>query len=175
MFAVSALGAFVWTAKSWSTVRTDYSLLRTDWAISRMKSWRMRLESTDPKRAKDWLVIEAIPPGREHGRQHVDRTIDEGGSNSTRIAGDLEYIRFRDHRYFRGDGMFGHKGSSQWIKLILRDFAPLDGFFDLRLYITNPRTIGYSAESIETSFWKTEWHRVVVIMELSQASNSESC
>ena len=50
-------------------------------------------------------------------------------AKSTRLAGDLEYIRVRDDRYFRGDAMFGHKGASEWIKLIPRETPPLDGFF----------------------------------------------
>ena len=147
--AALILGGSVWTAKNWRDVPADYRLLRTDWAISRAKSWRMRLESTDSKLPKEWMVIEAVPPDREHGWEHIDRTVDE----NIHIAGDLEYIRVRDDRYFRGDAVFGHKGSSQWIKLIPRDFPPLDGFFELRLHMSNPRTIGYSFDSVETSFW----------------------
>src|SRR5882762_10065343 len=155
IFAFAALIAVgsIWTAKNWSDIRADYWLLRTDWAISRAKSWRMLLQSTDPKLPKEWMTIEAVPPDREHGWQHVDRTVEAGDSKSIRIAGELEYIRVGDDRYFRGDAMFGHKGSSQWIKLIPRDFPPLDGFFELRLHMSNPRTIGYSFDSIETSFW----------------------
>jgi hypothetical protein len=94
----------------------------------------------------------AIPPDREHGWQHIDRTIEEEGSKTKHIAGDLEYIRVGDNRYFRGDAMFGHKASTQWIKLIPRDFPPLDGVFEYRLHLSNPRTIGYSFDSIETTF-----------------------
>jgi hypothetical protein len=154
-FGIAALivAGSIWSAKNWSDMRTDYSLLRTDWAISSAKSWRMRLQSTDPKLPKEWMVIEAIPPDREHGWQHVDRSVETGDSRNQRIAGDLEYIRVGDDRYFRGDAMFGHKASSQWIKLIPRDFPPLDGFFEYRLHLSNPRTIGYSFDSVETSFW----------------------
>jgi len=119
----------------------------------------MRLQSTDPKLPKEWMVIEAISPEREHGWQHVDRTVEIGDSQNQRIAGDLEYIRVGDDRYFRGDAMFGHKASSQWIKLIPRDSPPLDGFFEYRLHLSNPRTIGYSFDSIETSFW-SNYHGV---------------
>jgi hypothetical protein len=28
------------------------------------------------------MIIEAIPPGREHGWQHIDRTIEEEGSKT---------------------------------------------------------------------------------------------
>jgi len=52
---------------------------------------------------KDWMVIEAIPPDREHGWQHVDRSLEVGDTKTKRIAGDLEYIRIGDDRYFRGD------------------------------------------------------------------------
>ena len=55
--------------------------------------------------------------------------------------------------------MFGHRASRQWIKLIPRDFPPLDGFFELRLHMSNPRTIGYSFDFIETSFW-SNYHGV---------------
>jgi hypothetical protein len=161
LFGIAALivAGSIWAAKNWSDIRGDYSLLRTDWAISRTKSWRMRLQSTDPKVPREWMVVEAIPPDREHGWQHVDRTIESGDSQNQRIAGDLEYIRVGDDRYFRGDAMFGHKASSQWIKLIPRDFPPLDGFFEYRLHLSNPRTIGYSFDSIETSFW-SNYHGV---------------
>jgi hypothetical protein len=99
----------IWAVKNWSNIRADYSLFRTDWSISRTKSWRMRLQSTDPKLSKEWMVIEAIPPDREHGWQHLDRAVETGDSQNQRIAGDLEYIQVRDDRYFRGDAMFGHK------------------------------------------------------------------
>lgn len=83
----------VLAAKNRSELRMDWWLIRTDWAISRAKSWRMRLESTDPKSPKEWIVIEAVPPDREHGWQHIDRALEEEGSKTKRIAGDLEYIR----------------------------------------------------------------------------------
>jgi hypothetical protein len=150
--AVIAAGS-IWTARKWSDIRADCWLLRTDWAIFRARSWRMRLQSTDPNLPREWMIIEAVPPDREHGWQHVDRTVEAGESKTIRIVGDLEYIRVRDDRYFRGDAMFGHGGSSQWIKLIPRDSPPLDGFFELRLHMSNPHTIGYSFDSIETSFW----------------------
>jgi hypothetical protein len=161
LFGIAALivAGSIWAAKNWSDTRADYWLLRTDWAISRAKSWRMRLQSTDQKSPKEWMVIEAIPPDREHGWQHIDRSIEEEDSKIKRIAGDIEYIRIGDDRYFRGDAMFGHKASSQWIKLIPRDFPPLDGFFEYRLHMSNPRTIGYSFDSIETSFW-SNYHGV---------------
>jgi hypothetical protein len=176
VFGLSALivAGLVWTGKNWSDVRVDYWLLRTDWAISRTKSWRMRLESTDPKFSKEWMVIEAIPPDREHGWQHVDRTVEAGDSEDNRITGDLEYIRVRDDRYFRGDAMFGHRASAQWIKLIPRDFPPLDGFFEFRLHMSNPRTIGYSFDSIETSFW-SNYHGVKMRPEGLRIYSGHSC
>ena len=167
---VVLLTALGWTVKNWKDVKADYLLARADWAISRTKSWRMRLETTNPNAAKERMVIEAIPPDREHGWQHVDRTLE----GSTRIAGDLEYIRIRDDRYFRGDAMFGHQGSSQWIKLIPRDFPPLDGFFELRLHMSNPRTIGYSFDSIETSFW-SNYHGVPMQAEGMKTYSSHPC
>ena len=63
----------------------------------------MRLQPTDAMLPKDWMVIEAIPPDREHGWQHVDRSLEVGDTKTKRIAGDLEYIRIGDDRYFRGD------------------------------------------------------------------------
>lgn len=154
-FGLAALGiaTFVWIVKNWKDFRADCELVRSDWAISRAKSWRMRLQTTDPKLPREWMVIEAIPPDREHGWQHVDRSIEVGDSKATRIAGDVEYIRIGDDRYFRGDAMFNHGEARQWIKLISRDFPPLDGFFELRLHLSNPRTIGYSFDSVETSLW----------------------
>jgi hypothetical protein len=163
-----------WTVENWSEVRADCWLLRTDWAISRTESWRMRLESTDSKHPKEWMVIEAIPPDREHGWQRVDRTVEDGDAKSRRIAGDLEYIRVRDDRYFRGDAMFDHQGSSQWIKLIPRDFPPLDGFFELRLHMSNPRTIGYRFDSIETSFW-SNYHGVRMQPEGLKTYSGHTC
>jgi hypothetical protein len=151
---IFAVAGSAWAARNWTGVQADSWLRRTDRAISNTKSWRMRIESTDPKLPKEWMVIEALPPDREHGWQHVDRSVEEAeGSKTVRIAGDLEYIRIRDDRFFRGDAMWGHKASPDWIKLIPRDFPPLDGFFELRLHMSNPRTIGYSFDSIETSFW----------------------
>jgi len=147
-----ALGS-AWVIKNRSQVRSDYELVRSDWAISDTKSWRMRLQTTDSKLPKVWMVIEAIPPDREHGWQHVDRSAEVGDSKAIRIAGDLEYVRIGDDRYFRGDAMFNHGEARQWIKLIPRDFPPLDGFFELRLHLSNPRTIGYHFDSIETSLW----------------------
>jgi hypothetical protein len=164
----------IWTAKNWSEVRNDYWLLRTDWAISRMRSWRMHLQSTDPKLPQEWMTIEAIPPDREHGWQHVDRTVEAGSSRNIRIAGNLEYVRLRDDRYFRGDAMFNHKGSSQWIKLIPRDTPPLDGFFELRLHMSNPRTIGYSFDSIDTSFW-SNYHGVQMQLEGEKSYSGHPC
>jgi hypothetical protein len=164
----------VWAAKNWANVRTDYWLVRTDWAISRTKSWRMRLGTTDPKLPKEWVVIEAIPPDREHGWQHVDRSAQVGESKTIRIAGDLEYIRIGDDRYFRGDAMFGHGAALQWIKLIPRDSPPLDGFFELRLHMNNPRTIGYSFDSIETSFW-SNYHGVKMRPEGLKAYSGHTC
>jgi hypothetical protein len=101
--ATLVVAGFVWVAKNWADVQADYWLLRTDLAISRTKSWRMRLQPTDAKLPKDWMVIEAIPPDREHGWQHVDRSLEVGDTKTKRIAGDLEYIRIGDDRYFRGD------------------------------------------------------------------------
>lgn len=105
----------LWVRTNWAPVKTDYLLARVDLAISRTRSWRMRLETTDPTRPKEWMVIEAIPPDREHGWQHVDRDA---------AKGNLEYIRIRNDRYFKGDAMFGHGPAPQWIKLIPRDFPP---------------------------------------------------
>lgn len=141
--AVLLAGA-VWLKSNWGAAKTDYLLARTDFAISRTRSWRMHLETTDPTRPKERMVIEAIPPDREHGWQHVDRDA---------AKGNLEYVRIRNDRYFKGDAMFGHEAAPQWIKLIPRDFPPLDGFFELRFHMSNPRTVGYSFDSIETSFW----------------------
>jgi hypothetical protein len=172
--ATLIIAGIVWAAKNWTDVRADYSLLRTDWAISMTKSWRMRLETIDPKLPKEWMVIEAIPPDREHGRQHVDRSAEVGDSKNIRIAGDLEYIRIRDDRYFRGDAMFGHIASPQWIKLIPTDFPPLDGFFELRLHMSNPRTIGYSFDSIETSFW-SNYHGVKMRPEGLKTYSGHTC
>ena len=176
MIAVAALfvAVSVWTIKNRSELRAGCWLIRTDWAISRARSWRMRLESTDTKSPKEWMVIEAIPPDREHGWQHVDRTVEAGDSLTQRIAGDLEYIRLGDDRYFRGDAMFGHKASSQWIKLIPRDFPPLDGFLEYRLHLSNPRTIGYSFDSIETSFW-SNYHGVKMQPEGLKAYAGHTC
>jgi len=175
MFGIAALIAVgsVWTARNWSDMRADYNLLRTDWAISKETSWRMRLQTTDPKLPKEWMIIEAVPPDREHGWQHVDRA-NAGDSTSMRITGDLEYIRVRDDRYFRGDAMFDHKGASQWIKLIPRDFPPLDGFFELRLHMSNPRTIGYSFDSIKTSFW-SNYHGIKMQTEGVKTYSGHTC
>lgn len=174
VFAALVIAGSVWIAKNWTAVRTDYWLLRTDWAIFKTKSWRMHLESTDPRSPKEWMVIEAIPRDREHGWEHVDRSTEVDGSESTRIKGDLEYIRIRDDRYFRGDAMFGHKASAQWIKLNPRDFPPLNGFFELRLHMSNPRTIGYSFDSIETSFW-ANYHGVQMKPEGEKAYSGHNC
>jgi hypothetical protein len=111
----------VWIIRNRAQVRSDYELVRSDWAISSHKSWRMRLQTTDPKLPKEWMVIEAILSDREHGWQHVDRSV-EVGETSGRIVGDLEYIRIGDDRYFRGDAMFSHGEARQWIKLVPRDF-----------------------------------------------------
>lgn len=136
-------------ATNWPAVRANCELARSDWAVSRAKSWRMRLQTTDSRFPREWMVIEAIPPNREHGWQRVDRAV----PNLKYIAGNLEYIRIGDDRYFRGDAMFGHSAAPQWVKLIPRDFPPLDGPLQLRLHLTNPRTIGYSFDSVETSLW----------------------
>src|SRR6266478_4376191 len=100
IFAFAALIAFgsIWTAKNWSDIRADYWLLRTDWAISRTKSWRMRLQSTDPKLPKECMTIEAVPPEGEHGWQHIDRIVEVEGSNSGLIAGNIHYLRVRLYR-----------------------------------------------------------------------------
>lgn len=173
-FAALVAACSIWTIKNRSNMRADYWLLRTDWAISRTKSWRMRLQSTDPKLPKEWMTIEAIPPDREHGWEHVDRTMEAGESKSVRIAGDLEYIRVRDDRYFRGDAMFDHKGSSQWIKLVPRDFPPLNGFYEFRLHMSNPHTIGYSFDSIKTSFW-SNYHGIQMQPEGMKIYSGHSC
>ena len=141
--AVLVAGA-LWVGINWVALKTDYLLVRTDLAISRTTSWRMRLQTTDPTLPKEWMVIDAIPPDREQGWQHVDRDA---------AKGDLEYIRIHDDRYFKGDAMFGQQAAPQWIRLIPRDFPPLDGFFELRFHMSNPQTIGYSFDSIQTSFW----------------------
>jgi hypothetical protein len=51
--ATLVVAGFVWVAKNWADVQADYWLLRTDWAISRTKSWRMRLQPTDAKLPKE--------------------------------------------------------------------------------------------------------------------------
>jgi hypothetical protein len=144
VFAALVIAGFVWIVKNGTNVAADYELVRSDWAISRAKTWRMRLETTDPKLPKEWVVIEAILPDREHGWQHVEHAP---------AMGDLEYVRIGDDRYFRGDAMFNHGPAPGWIKLIPRDSPPLNGFFELRLHMTNPRTIGYSFDSVETGLW----------------------
>jgi len=158
IFALAALvvAGLVWIIKDWTDFRANYELIRSDWAISRTKSWRMRIEVAHPRRSKEWMVVEAILPDREHGWQHVDgdairSTMDV--VEYTPIRGDLEYIRIRDDRYFRGDALFGHGAAPQWINLIPRDSPPLDGFFELRLHLSNPRTIGYSFDYVSTNLW----------------------
>jgi len=164
----------IWTAINWSDIRADLWLLRTDWAISRTKSWRMRLQSTNPNLPKEWMMIEALPPDREHGWQHVDRSVEAGDSKTIRIVGDLEYIRIRDDRYFRGDAMFNHNAAPQWIKLGPRDTPPLDGFFEYRFHMSNPRTIGYSFDTVETSFW-SNYHGITMHSQGLKRYSGRAC
>ena len=55
LFVVLTTVAAVLVATNWHVVRADYELARSDWAISRAKSWRMRLETTDSKFPKEWM------------------------------------------------------------------------------------------------------------------------
>lgn len=125
-------------------IRASYELLQSDWAISRMKSWRMRLEPTRSTGPREWLVTEAIIPDREHSWQRED--------HANRV-GNLEYIRVGNDRYFRGDAMPDHAASPGWIRLKPRDIPPVGYYFELRFHLSNPRTIGYSFDSIETTMW----------------------
>ncbi|HZU24284.1 MAG TPA: hypothetical protein VFA04_02110 [Bryobacteraceae bacterium] len=75
------------------------------------------------------------------------------------MLGDVEYLRIGDDRYFRGDAIFGHAAAPQWTRLSPRDRPPLDGFYELSLHLTNPRTIGYSFDSIQTSLYE-QYRRV---------------
>jgi len=157
--ALIALGFLVlvvtiWLATEWNhlraalgsraDIRASYELLRADWAISRAKTWRMRLESTRSTAPKEWIITEAVIPDREHSWQHED--------HAPRI-GNLEYIRIGNDRYFRGDAMPDHKAAREWIKLTPRVMPPVGGWFELRFHLSNPRTIGYSFDSIETTLW----------------------
>jgi hypothetical protein len=152
-----ALAGTVWIVKG--LFRADHDeLIRSDHAISRMRSWRLRLEPTSPKIPKEWIVIEAIPPDREHGWQHVDSTVTTINSEKKRITGNLEYIRIGDDRYFRGDAMSNHAAAPQWIKLSPRDHHPLAGFGNLRFGLSNPRSIESDFQSVD-SLW-SNYHRV---------------
>jgi hypothetical protein len=139
-------------------VRADRAeLVQSDLAISRAKSWRLRINPISrPIKAgqtfdRSWMVIEAIPPDREHGWQHVDSNVANVGSILTRTVADLEYIRIGDNRYFRGGATPGRPATPSWTKLSPRDMPPLGGFYSLRLHLTNPRTIGYSFDQVETT------------------------
>jgi hypothetical protein len=125
-------------------IRASYELLRSDLAISGMKSWRMRLEPTHNTGPKEWFVTEAIIPDREHTWQRED--------HGPRV-GNLEYIRVGDNRYYKGDAMPDHAASLEWTKLTPRVTPPAGYYFELRFHLTNPRTIGYSFDRIETSMW----------------------
>lgn len=146
-FLLCCIGGSVWLVRSRTVRGAEYELLQSDRAISKTKSWRMRIDSHVEHWGKEWMVIEAIPPDREHGWQHVDRPF---GERPERRIANVEYIRIGEDRYFRGDAIWGHRAAPEWIKLAPRDMPPLDGFFELRLYLTNPRT-GYSFDSVETS------------------------
>jgi hypothetical protein len=105
------------------------------------------------------MVVEAIPPDREHGWQHVDSNIASLNSGLTRTVADLEYIRIGDHRYYRGEATRTRAAVPRWIELTPRDMPPLGGWFDLRFHLTNPRTIGYSFDQVQTTMW-SNYHRV---------------
>jgi len=149
-----ALAGIIWVVADWGDLRgkfgsradilASYELLRADRAISRTKTWSMRLQSTRTTAPKEWIITEAIIPDREHSWQHED--------HAPRI-GNLEYIRIGNDRYFRGDAMPDHKAAPEWIKLTPRVTPPVGGWFELRLHLSNPRTIGYSFDSIETTLW----------------------
>jgi hypothetical protein len=148
------LFGIVWVASSWaelqadfgspSHIRSSYELFRSDWAMSRMKSWRMRLETAHSTGPKEWFVTEAIIPDREHTWERSD--------HGPRV-GNLEYIRVGNNRYFRGDAMPDHAASLGWTKLTPKVTPPAGYYFELRFHLTNPRTIGYSFDSIETTMW----------------------
>ena len=171
--ALCCIGASIWLLKDRAIKGAEFELRQSDRAISETRSWRMRLETTSTKLPKEWMVIEAIPPDREHGWQHVDRRAIAGNQERV-IKGDLEYLRIGDDRYFRGDAMFGHRAAPQGIKLERRDFPPLDGFFQLRLHLTNPRTIGYSFDSIETTL-RSQYYVPEMQMVAVKAHSGHAC
>jgi hypothetical protein len=154
LVALCFLLGFIWAAMnraelkanfgSPADVRASYELLRSDWAISRSKSWRMHLETVHIAGPKEWFVTEAIIPEREHTWEREDH-----GSR----VGNLEYIRVGDNRYFREDAMPDHAASLEWTILTPRVTPPAGYYFELRFHLTNPRTIGYSFDSIETTMW----------------------
>jgi|HubBroStandDraft_6_1064221.scaffolds.fasta_scaffold334496_1 hypothetical protein len=122
--------------------RASLELLRSDWAISRQKSWRLRL--TDSTWKNEWWVNEAIIPDREHSWARNDHDA---------WVGNLEYIRIKDDRYFKGDAMPDHAAAPEWIRLSPRVMPIVGHYFELRFHLSNPRTIGYSFDSIKTSMW----------------------
>jgi hypothetical protein len=133
-------------------------LLQSDLAISRAKSWRLQIKPVarpvrpDQGFDRSWMVIEAIPRDREHGWQHVDSNVLNVSAGFTRTVADLEYIRIGDSRYFRGGATPARPATPSWIRLSPRDMPPL-GFDNYRLHLTNPRTIGYSLDAVETTMW----------------------
>ena len=142
------------------SVRPDHQeLLRSDLAISSARSWRLRLSPIQrpikPGQAFDisWMVIEAIPPDREHGWQHVDSNVANITSGFTRTVADLEYIRIGDKRYFRGEATPTRPAIPRWVQLTASDMPPLAGFYSYRLHLTNPHTTGYSFADVDTTMW----------------------
>jgi hypothetical protein len=147
------------------SVRADQAeLLHSDVAISRAKSWRLRINPISrpikPDQAFDrsWMVVEGLPPDREHGWQHVDSNFGSVSSGLTRTVADLEYIRIGDSRYFRGGATPARPATPSWIQLSPRDMPPLGGFYNYRLHLTNPRTTGYSFDQVETTMWSNYRH-----------------
>jgi hypothetical protein len=134
-------------------------LLQSDLAISHTKSWRLRIEpiarpiKEDQPFDRSWEVIEAIRPDREHAWQHVDVNLRNVSSGLARTVADLEYIRIGDSRYFRGGATPTRPATPSWILLSPRDMPPFGGYYNYRLHLTNPRTIGYSLDYVETTMW----------------------
>jgi hypothetical protein len=162
MFAIGVVVGSLWIIwkpiKNWMGDRTrdkqaDGELLQSDLAISRSKSWRLRIRRTDPRFPEPLIVREAILPDREHAWEHVDSTASAGDSRSIHVKGDLEYIRIGDDRYFRGDAMSGHQAAPQWIKLIPRDPPPVGTYSEFGFQLTGPR----SSDGIKWWIGNTLW------------------
>jgi len=183
---VVASVAVAWVAvlgivlEMWGRVRPDHQeLLRADLAISRVRSWRMRIIESHPSARtgqipnRGSLVVEAILPDREHAWQHVDSYA--GGLDSTTIRTlDQEYIRIGDDRYFRGGRTPSRPAAPTWIRLEPRDMPPVGGLFELRFHLTNPRTIGYSFDWVETTVWSV-YHRALLRVNGLNTYSGHAC